>query len=175
MNFQYFSIAERCLTLIWVGVLRVRFVVGEIKLPPFLKVVRIMLKTWHLHTYVVSENISFSAKSTLILLILHTPMATPQKKFSLRHAECPSLEDGNLDKYKKHELLNALEKLLDTLDYQFDKGEATRWAVVVNFMPMIRKIGFEKYPGIRDGLKRTRTSILVEINANLTSSDISFT
>ena len=102
-------------------------------------------------------------------------MATPQKKFTLWHAECPSLEDGNLDKHKKHELLNALEKLLDTLDYQFDKGEATGWAVVVNFMPMVRKNGFEKHPGIRDGLKRTRTSILAEINANLTSSDISFT
>ena len=42
-------------------------------------------------------------------------------------------------------------------------------------MPMVRKNGFEKHPGIRDGLKRTRTSILAEINANLTSSDISFT
>ena len=53
-----------CLTLIWVGFLWVRFEVGgKIISPPVL--VRIMLETSSLvlstHSYVVSENIPFSA------------------------------------------------------------------------------------------------------------------
>ena len=55
------------LALIWVGFLRVRFEVGEVKIPPssFLKLVRIMLESSNLprnmythitHTYVNSGN-----------------------------------------------------------------------------------------------------------------------
>ena len=54
----------------------VRFEVGGVgrgKTTPFLKLVRIMLETWNLvrkvHTYIVSENIPFSTKAFLILLM----------------------------------------------------------------------------------------------------------
>ena len=46
-----------CLTIIWVG---------------FLKLVRIMLETWTMvlkYTYLVSENVPFSTRTSLILLI----------------------------------------------------------------------------------------------------------
>ena len=53
-----------CLTLIWVGFLWVRFEVGGKIIPPPV-LVRIMLETSSLvlstHSYVVSENIPFSA------------------------------------------------------------------------------------------------------------------
>ena len=61
------------LTLIWVDFLGVRFEVGEgLKLTPSrLKLIRIMLEIWHVstHTYVVLENIPFSTKTLLILLM----------------------------------------------------------------------------------------------------------
>ena len=47
---------------------------GELLLPPCLKLVRIMLETLNLarkytHTYVVPENIPFSTKALLILMM----------------------------------------------------------------------------------------------------------
>ena len=44
---------------------------GVVKLPTCLKLVGIMLETWHVSTdtYVVSENIAFISKTLLILLM----------------------------------------------------------------------------------------------------------
>ena len=47
-----------------------------------------------------------------------------------------------------------MKKLLDTSDYQFDKTEVTVLAVVVDFMSLIHKTGFEKHPKIKDSLKK---------------------
>ena len=64
------------LTIIWVGFLGVCFEVGEgrgVKLPPCPKFVKIMLETTNLapkYTRIlVSENIPFSTKALLILLM----------------------------------------------------------------------------------------------------------
>ena len=67
------NVFDRTLTQIWVGFLGVCFEEkGEGELPP-LKLVRIMAETWHLvgklYTYAVSENIPFSTKDLLILVI----------------------------------------------------------------------------------------------------------
>ena len=73
-------------------------------------------------------------------------------------------EGGNLAKRSKHELVNSLKKLLNTSDYQFDKTKVTGLAVVVDFMSVIHKTGFEKHPKIKDGLKRVWNSIFVQSN-----------
>ena len=54
--------------------------------------------------------------------------------------------------------MNRLKKFLDTSDYQFYKTEFTGLAGVVDFMSVIHKIGFEKHPKIKDGLKRVWNS-----------------
>ena len=60
------------------------------------------------------------------------------------------LDEGNLTKHKKHKLLVPLEQLLDTPEYQFDETVTARISVIVDFMSLICKIGFEKYPKVRD-------------------------
>ena len=61
------------LNLIWVGFLGVSFAVGEgSKTTPCLNVVRIILEAWNLvstHTYAVLENMAFSTKTSLVLLM----------------------------------------------------------------------------------------------------------
>ena len=60
-------------TLIWVGFLQIRFemCVEVVKVPLLLKRVRITLEIWLVSTqkYVVLENIPFSTKALLILLM----------------------------------------------------------------------------------------------------------
>ena len=43
-----------------------------------------------------------------------------------------------------------LEHFLDAPEYQFDKTVTAGISVVVDFMSLIHKIGFEKYPKVRD-------------------------
>ena len=72
--FLSFLTSHFTLTLIWVGFLGARFEVGNLITPllhpPCLKLVRVMLETCvSTHSYVVSENMLFSTKSHLILLM----------------------------------------------------------------------------------------------------------
>ena len=66
------------------------------------------------------------------------------------HVEYPSFDEGSLIKHKKHELLVPLEQLFHTPEYQFDKTVTAEISVIVDFMSLIRKIGFEKHPKVRD-------------------------
>ena len=43
-----------------------------------------------------------------------------------------------------------LELLFHTPEYQFDKTVTAEISVIVDFMSLIRKIGFEKHPKVRD-------------------------
>ena len=44
-----------------------------------------------------------------------------------------------------------MKKLLDTSDYQFDKTEVIELAVVIDFMAVIHKTGYERHPKINKG------------------------
>ena len=58
------------LALIKVGFLGLHFGVWDWELLPYLKLLRIILETWHLvgtHTYLVSKNMPFSTRTTLLL------------------------------------------------------------------------------------------------------------
>ena len=67
---------------------------------------------------------------------------------------------------KKHELLVPLEQLLDTPEYQFDKTVTAGISVIVDFMSLIRKIGFEKYLKVRDAFDVAWGIILAASNAD---------
>ena len=63
---------HRYLTLIWVSILGVPF--GEGGLSPYLKLIRILVEASHLarkctYIYLVSENMLFTTKARLILLL----------------------------------------------------------------------------------------------------------
>jgi hypothetical protein len=59
-----------------------------------------------------------------------------------------------------------LENLLDPMDYELDKTEDQRAAVIVDFMSLIRKIRFEKFSKIREGLECAWSHIITASNAN---------
>ena len=59
-----------------------------------------------------------------------------------------------------------LEQLLDTPEYQFDKTVTAGISVIVDVMPLIRKIGFEKYPKVRDAFDGAWGIILAASNAD---------
>ena len=59
-----------------------------------------------------------------------------------------------------------LEQLLDTPEYQFDKTVTAGISVIVDFMPLIRKIGFEKYTKVRDAFDGAWGIILAASNAD---------
>ena len=82
------------------------------------------------------------------------------------HAEYPCFDEGNLTKHKEHELLVPLEQLLDTPEYQFDKTVTAGISVIVDFISLIRKIGFEKYPKVRDAFDGAWGVILATSNAD---------
>ena len=49
-----------------------------------------------------------------------------------------------------------MKKLLDTSDYQFDKTEVIELAVIIDFMAVIHKTGYERHPKInKDRLKKS--------------------
>ena len=62
------------------------------------------------------------------------------------HIECPLFENGSLARHSKHEILNPLETLLVTSDYQFNTNEVRGLAVVVDFMPLIHKLDLKSIP-----------------------------
>ena len=82
------------------------------------------------------------------------------------HVECPLFENGSLAKHSKHEILTPLEKNLVSSDYRFNKDHVDGLAVIVDFMSLIRKVGFEKHLKIKDALKRAWNSIVAESSAN---------
>ena len=82
------------------------------------------------------------------------------------HAEYPCFDEGNLTKHKEHELLVPLEQLLDTPEYQFDKTVTAGISVIVDFISLIRKIEFEKYPKVRDAFDGAWGVILATSNAD---------
>ena len=82
------------------------------------------------------------------------------------HVEYLCFDEGNLTKHKKHELLVPLEQLFDTLEYQFDKNVTAGIFVIVDFMCLIRKIGFEKYLKVRDAFDVAWGIILAASNAD---------
>ena len=59
-----------------------------------------------------------------------------------------------------------LEQLLDTPGYQFGKTVTAGISVIVDFISLIRKIGFEKYPKVRDAFDGAWGIILVASNAD---------
>ena len=59
-----------------------------------------------------------------------------------------------------------LEQLLDTPEYQFDKTVTAGISVIVDVMPLIRKIGFEKYTKVRDAFDGAWGIILAASNAD---------
>ena len=60
----------------------------------------------------------------------------------------------------------SLKQLLDTPEYQFDKTVTAGVSVIVDFMSLIRKIGFEKYPKVRDAFDGAWEIILAASNAD---------
>ena len=82
------------------------------------------------------------------------------------NVEYPCFDEGNLTKHKKHDLLVPSEQLLDTLEYQFDKNVTVGIFVIVDFMCLIRKIRFEKYPNVRDAFDGAWEIILAASNAD---------
>ena len=59
-----------------------------------------------------------------------------------------------------------LEQLLDTPEYQFDKTVTAGISVIVDFMSLIREIGFEKYLKVRDAFDGAWGIILAASNAD---------
>ena len=55
-----------------------------------------------------------------------------------------------------------LEQLLNTPGYQSDKTVTAGTSAIVYFMSLIRKIGFEKYPKVRDAFDDAWGTILAE-------------
>ena len=59
-----------------------------------------------------------------------------------------------------------LEHFLDAPEYQFDKTVTAGISVVVDFMSLIHKIGFEKYPKVRDAFDGAWGITLATSNAD---------
>ena len=59
-----------------------------------------------------------------------------------------------------------LEQLLDTPGYQFGKTVTAGISVIVDFISLIRKIGFEKYPKVRDAFDGAWGITLATSNAD---------
>ena len=76
-------------------------------------------------------------------------------------------ESRNLVKHSKYELWNPLKKLLDTSDDQFGKTEVIGLTVVVDFMSVIHKTGFEKHTKVKGGLTRVWDSVLAQSNTKI--------
>ena len=59
-----------------------------------------------------------------------------------------------------------LKQLLDTPEYQFDKTVTAGVSVIVDFISLIHKIGFEKYPKVRGAFDGAWGIILAASNAD---------